>query len=82
MDLLPLALTVTGIFFITLVLNLFFGHFRARARKYSLKWFLYIHLPIPVIVAARVYFGLGYRVIPLFVVAAVAGQFLGGKLEL
>ncbi len=82
MDLLPLALTVTGIFFITLVLNLFFGHFRARARKYSLKWFLFIHLPIPVIVAARVYFGLGYRVIPLFVVAAVAGQFLGGKLEL
>lgn len=82
MDLLPLALTVTGIFFITLVLNLFFGHFRARARKYSLKWFLFIHLPIPVIVAARVYFGLGYRVIPLFLVAAVAGQFLGGKLEL
>ncbi len=82
MDLLPLALTVIGIFFITLVLNLFFGYFRAKVRKYSLKWFLSIHLPIPVIVAARVYFGLGYRVIPLFVVAAVAGQFLGGKLEL
>ena len=77
-----MAFTVTGIFFITLVLNLFFGHLRAKVRKYSLKWFLCIHLPVPVIVAARVYFGLGYRYIPLFVLAAVAGQLFGGRLEL
>ncbi len=81
MDLSSLALTVTGIFFLTLVLNLFFGHFRAKVRRYSLKWFVYIHLSIPIIVAARVYSGLDYRYIPLFVLAAVAGQLFGGKLE-
>jgi len=82
MDLSSRAFTVTGIFIITLVLNIIFGHFRAKARKYSLKWFLYIHLSIPVIMAARVSSGLDYRYIPFFVLAAVAGQFFGGKLEL
>jgi len=82
MDLSSRAFTVTGIFFLTLVLNIFFGHFRAKVRRYSLKWFLYIHLSIPVIVAARVSSGLDYLYIPFFVLAAVLGQFFGGKLEL
>jgi len=81
MDLSSLAFTVTGIFFVTIVLNIIFGHFRAKTRKYSLKWFLYIHLPIPVIVAARISYGLDYRYIPLFILAAVAGQIIGGRLE-
>ncbi len=81
MDRASLALTVTGIFFITMVFNLFFGRLRAKVRKYSLKWFLYIHLPIPFIIAARVHYGLDYRYVPLFVLAAAAGQLFGGRLE-
>ena len=82
MDVSPRTLTVIGIFVLTLMLNMLFGYFRVKVRKYSLKWFLYIHLPIPVIIVARVYSGLDFRYIPLFVFAAVLGQVFGGKLEL
>jgi hypothetical protein len=82
MDVSSRTLAVIGIFVLTVLLNIFFGYFRARARKYSLKWFLYIHLPIPLIIIARVYSGLDFRYIPLFVLAAVLGQLFGGKLEL
>ena len=81
MDVSSRTLAAIGIFVLTVVLNIFFGYFRARARKYSVKWFLYIHLPIPLIIFARVYSGLDFRYIPLFVLAAVLGQLYGGKLQ-
>jgi integral membrane sensor domain MASE1 len=77
-----LSSAVAAIFVLTFVLNLFFGYFRARTRKYSLKWFLCIHLPIPVIFVARLYAHLDMRFIPVFLVAAIAGQIVGGKLEI
>jgi hypothetical protein len=73
---------VIGIFVLTFVLNLFFGYFRAKTKKYSFSWFLYIHLPIPAVFLARTYSGLDYRFIPVFLFAAVIGQIAGGKLEL
>ena len=67
---------------ITFVLNLFFGYFRAREKKYSFKWFLCIHLPIPLVAFARLYSHLDYGVIPIFLIVAVAGQIIGGKVEI
>lgn len=67
---------------LTLGLNVFFGYFRARTRKYSFKWFLFIHLPIPIVVFARLYAHLDYRVIPVFLLAAIAGQVIGGRIEI
>jgi len=82
MDVSSRSVVVTGIFILTFVLNLFFGYFRARTKKYSIKWFLFIHLPIPVVVFARLYAQLDYRVIPVFLLASVAGQIIGGRIEL
>ena len=65
----------------TLLINLPFGYARAKQKKYSLRWFLYIHIPIPLIFIARVLSHIEYRYIPFFAVAAIAGQILGGKLE-
>lgn len=73
---------VATVFMLTFGLNVFFGYFRKRSRKYSLKWFLFIHLPIPFIAFARLYSQLDWRFIPLFLVAAVAGQIVGGKVEM
>ena len=70
-----------GIALLTLLINLPFGYMRKKARKFSLKWFLCIHLPIPLIFLARVSANLSFRYIPLFVCAALAGQILGGKIE-
>jgi hypothetical protein len=64
-----------------LVLNLPFGFLRMNTRKFSVMWFVYIHLPIPAIFILRNMAGLDYRFIPLMVAGAVAGQFLGGRLN-
>jgi hypothetical protein len=73
---------VTGIFFFTLALNLFFGYFRGKQKKFSPKWFLYIHLPIPLVVLARLFSHLDYRYIPIFLCAAVAGQMVGSRMDI
>ncbi len=64
----------------TLLVNLPFGHWRKKTRKFSFKWFLYIHLPIPFIFLARISAHLGFVYVPIFVAAAVAGQILGARI--
>lgn len=63
------------------VLNLPFGYLRVGTRKFSLLWFLYIHLPVPAIFLLRRYAGFGYNIVPILVAGAVMGQLLGGRLR-
>jgi low affinity Fe/Cu permease len=72
---------IAVIFVLTFVLNLYFGFLRSKTKKFSLKWFLYIHLPIPVVLFARIFSNIDIRYIPIFLLAAVTGQILGGRLE-
>jgi hypothetical protein len=66
-----------------LILNLPFGYWRAGVRRYSLAWFLSIHIPVPFVVALRLMSGLGFHLatLPLVVGAYVAGQLLGGVIR-
>lgn len=64
------------------LINLPFGYLRSRSKRYSLKWFLYIHIPIVFIVAARLYSHVDFVFVPLFFAATVAGQLFGGRLSL
>ncbi len=73
---------VTGLFSLSFMLNLPFGFFRGKTRKYSLPWFLCIHAPIPFVFLGRLFSGLDLRYVPVFIVAALLGQIWGGKLEL
>ncbi|MBI5287114.1 MAG: hypothetical protein HY878_05950 [Deltaproteobacteria bacterium] len=66
---------------VALVLNLPFGYLRAKSRRYSLRWFFYIHLPIPFIILLRWVLGVDYRGIPVVVLGAIMGQFLGGRFK-
>lgn len=72
-----LLVAVVGIVFF---LNLPFGLWRSRTAKFSLAWFLAIHLPIPFVFLIRTAAGFSFAVIPLLLLAAVAGQLVGGKL--
>ena len=68
---------------ITFILNLPFGYWRARARKFCLQWILAIHLPVPVVVAMRLLSGLGWQLIsfPVLISAFFLGQFVGGRVS-
>ena len=63
------------------LLNLPFGALRGRERKYSFKWFLFIHLPIPFVVLLRWYSDIGFAwyTYPPLVAAFFAGQVIGRK---
>ncbi len=73
---------ILALFVFTLLINLPFGYLRAKKKKYSFLWFLYIHIPIPLIFVARTFSHIEFKYIPIFVLAALAGQILGGKLNL
>jgi hypothetical protein len=72
---------ILAIFAFTILLNLPFGYARTKTKKYSLRWFLYIHIPVPFIFIARIISHIDMKYIPIFVFAAITGQILGGKLE-
>ena len=64
------------------LLNLPFGYWRARTPARSRNWFLAIHLPVPLVIALRVFSGLGWQLasFPVLVGAFFLGQLVGGLL--
>ena len=71
-----------GATLLVFIINIPFGYWRARVRRFSPQWLLAIHIPIPMVITCRYLFGLGWQLItfPLFFGAFFAGQFVGGKL--
>jgi hypothetical protein len=63
---------------IVFVITLPFGFYRAYTRKFSVRWFLAIHLPVPFVFLARFEAHLPYTFIPFTCAAFFAGQLLGG----
>lgn len=82
MDLSNKFYAILILFALTFLVNLPFGYARSKVRKYSMKWFLYIHLPIPLIFVARTLSHVEFKYVPVFVAAAVIGQIAGGRLNL
>ncbi|MBA3061328.1 MAG: hypothetical protein FP832_06750 [Nitrospirae bacterium] len=81
MDWLIKSAIVIGLFSLTFMLNMPFGYLRGKTKRFSLKWFLYIHLPIPFVLLARILSNIDMTYIPLLVLASVIGQVWGGRLE-
>jgi hypothetical protein len=65
------------------LLNLPFGYWRASVRKMSRQWFLAVLIPVPLVIALRIYSGLGFKLIsfPVIVGAFFLGQFVGGRVR-
>lgn len=64
--------------------NLPFGYWRASVKKFSLKWVLAIHLPIPCVIFARIFSNIGFELYtyPFLIAAFLIGQLSGSKLYL
>ncbi len=72
-------LLLVSLLAVTFVLTLPFGVWRARCTKFTFPWWLAIHLIIPVIIVMRVWAGFSYAYVPLFILATVLGQLVGGR---
>lgn len=75
-------LVILSVILFSFLANIPFGYLRQGERKLSFKWFLYIHLPIPFIIALRIWLKCHPGWIPVFILAAIVGQFAGGRLRL
>ena len=69
---------VSGVVFF---INLICGYWRVQTKKFSIRWLIAVHLPIPFVIFLRVVSGIGWQLLtfPVFVVMYFAGQYLGGK---
>jgi hypothetical protein len=74
-----LLLLISALVFL---INVPFGAWRAHVPARSRQWFLAVHLPVPLVIALRVFSGLGFQLasFPLIVVAFFLGQYVGGRL--
>jgi hypothetical protein len=68
-----------GILCFALLSNIPLGYLREGSPRLSVRWFVYIHLSVPFIIALRVVNGVSWKVIPFTLGLAMAGQWLGGR---
>lgn len=68
---------------IILLFNIPFGYWRANSNKLSKQWVLAVHLPVPFVIALRIFSGLGWKFItfPVLVGSFFLGQLIGGILH-
>ncbi|MBT8381026.1 MAG: hypothetical protein KJO59_01565 [Ignavibacteria bacterium] len=61
------------------ILNLPFGYWRINVKKFSLQWFMAIHLPIPFIILFRLLSEAGFELVsfPFSITAYFLGQLIG-----
>jgi len=62
-------------------INIPMGMWRSKMVKYSWRWFLAIHLSIPIIFYIRTEADISAMFIPIIVFAAVLGQLAGGRIQ-
>ena len=60
--------------------NIPLGYLRMGTPKYSVRWFVYIHLSVPFIMGLRISSNISWQVIPFSIALAVAGQMVGSRL--
>jgi len=62
-------------------LNLPLGYAREGFRKFSLGWFVCVHLSVPLIAYLRLSSHVSAWAIPAFIACALAGQIAGGRIR-
>ncbi len=70
---------ILSVAFLVFILNFPFGYWRANEKKFSRGWFLSVHAPVPLVIALRVFSGLGWQFVtfPVMIGAYFGGQFAG-----
>ena len=67
---------------IVFVVNVPFGYWRTRTKRFSPQWAMAIHLPVPLVISVRLLGGIGWYsyTFPLLAGSFFAGQWVGGRL--
>ena len=65
--------------FLIVIMNIPFGYWRGNVRKFSLQWFLSIHIPVIIEIVLRICAGISLVVFTflLFAGSFIVGQIIG-----
>jgi hypothetical protein len=66
---------------IVLLINIPFGYWRCKADRFSRRWMMAVHLPVPLVFLLRIISGFSWMIIPLLMLSFAAGQFIGGNIR-
>lgn len=72
------SILIIGLIVLSITISVPCGYARQNFPKYSVMWWILIHLPIPFIVLLRIEAGLNWHFIPITLFSSVAGQVIGG----
>lgn len=67
------------------IVNIPFGYWRANVKKFSLQWFLAIHIPVPFVIFLRYNCNIGFKfytyifLVSAFFLGQRAGAFINKK---
>lgn len=75
------AIRLASLLAFALTSNVPLGYLRESSRRYSVRWFVLIHLSIPFIILLRLSLGFGWSIVPATLACAVIGQLAGGRLR-
>ena len=75
-----LSIAVISLLLFAFFSNIPLGYLRMGSPKYSVRWFIYIHLSVPFIIGLRVANNISWQMIPFSIALAVAGQMIGSRL--
>lgn len=64
------------------IINIPFGYWRSNVKKFTIEWFLSIHIPVPFVILLRLYTDVGFAwyTYPIFIGAFFLGQYTGKKI--
>ena len=69
-----------GILCFALFSNIPLGYLRMSSPRFSVRWFVFIHLSIPFIIGLRLANDISWRAVPFTIALAVAGQMIGSRI--
>ncbi|MGE5402660.1 MAG: hypothetical protein ACM3S2_19865 [Ignavibacteriales bacterium] len=74
-----MILVLVGI--MVFLINLPFGYWRSKVKKFSVQWFLAVHMSVPFVYTIRVYAGIGWHLVtfPVLIGSYFMGQFIGAR---
>jgi hypothetical protein len=73
-------IAVISLLLFALFSNIPLGYLRMGSPRYSLRWFVFIHLSVPFIIGLRVANNVSWHIIPVSIAFAVAGQMIGSRI--
>ncbi|NPA36332.1 MAG: hypothetical protein GXO47_05735 [Chlorobi bacterium] len=78
-----MAVKLTIICIVTFLMNIPFGYWRNNVKKFSVQWFLAVHIPIPFIIIMRIYSDIGFAwyTYPFIIGSFFLGQKAGAVIQ-